>query len=256
MTHSSDAEASPSEGVGVRFHAAFRAVTDPEIARPELVPVRLARACATALGTAGAGLSVMENDFRIPLGASDEAASFAERLQFTQGEGPCLDAARTRQVVVADSGQIDGRWPSFAAELFAHTPFRGVATIPLSLAASTRGALDLYLIDEHALGSVPLADAVTIADAVVETLAASDSVTAPAIDELTGLPTRSWLSAPSAQQRRFVWLAVGMVMSSSQTTAPDALALLRSYAYGHGTQLDDLAAALVDRRLTLDELQD
>ena len=241
--------------IATRFQAAFQQVTDPQIAGPELVPARLARACATVLEIDGAGLSVIEDDFRIPLGASDEPSSVAERLQFTQGEGPCLDAARGRQVLVADSTQIDRRWPSYGAELFARTPFRGIATIPISLAVSTRGALDLFLIDERALGSLRLADAVTVADALVETLDAHDAATQNNVDVWTGQPIRSWLTAPPAHQRRFVWLAVGMVMGTFRSAAPDALALLRSYAYGNGTDLDDLALALVERRVTLDQLK-
>lgn len=241
--------------IAVRFRAVFQQVADPQLAGPELVPARLARACATVLDIDGAGLSVMDDDFRIPLGASDEPASVAERLQFTQGEGPCLDAARDRQVLVADSKQIDQLWPSFGAELFARTPFRGIATIPITLAASTKAALDLYLIDERALASVRLADAAAVADAVGEALRASDAETKESVDQWTGQPIESWLTAPSARQRRFVWFAVGMVMSKFRNTAPDSLALLRSYAYGHGIDLDDLAVALVERRVTLDQLR-
>ena len=238
-----------------RFHAAFQRVTDPQLAGPEMVPARLARACAIVLEIDGAGISFIYDNFRFPLGASDQTSSTAEQFQFTQGEGPCLDAARTGQVLVAESTQIDRRWPSYAAELFARTPFRGVATIPISLAASTKGALDLFLIDERALASVRLADAVAVAEAVVEALDSFDAETPDAVDQATGQLVPSWLTGPSAQQRRYVWVALGMVMSRFRTSAPDALALLRSYAYGNGTDLDELALALVERRVTLDQLR-
>lgn len=241
--------------IGARFEAAFREINDPQLAAPELVPARVARACATVLETDGAALCVLADDFRIPLGASDETATVAELLQFTQGEGPCLDAAQGHQVVVADSQQIDQRWPSFGAELFARTPFRGIATIPISLVASTRGALDLYLIEESALAAVRLADAVGVAQAAATALAAFDAGTKDNLDEWTGRPITPWLTTPSARQRRFVWLAVGMVMNEFRTASVDALALLRAHAYGNGIDLDALAMALVERQVTLEQLR-
>jgi hypothetical protein len=64
----------------------------------------------------------------------------------------------------------------------------------------------------------------------------------------------SWLDAPSARSRALVWQAVGMANVGLELTTPDALTLLRAHAYGHGTDLDTVAAAVVDRRLGLDEL--
>ncbi len=56
---------------------------------PELLPERLARACARVLPVDGAGISLFfAEDRRLPLGASDHPASIAERMQFTAGEGP------------------------------------------------------------------------------------------------------------------------------------------------------------------------
>jgi hypothetical protein len=52
-----------------------------------------------------------------------------------------------------------------------------------------------------------------------------------------------------------VWLAIGMTMTKFAMTASDALALLRSYSYGHDAMVDDIAAALVGGRLDLDQLQ-
>jgi hypothetical protein len=74
-----------------RFAARVRG-QPAELAGPELLPVRLARAAVRVLpGVAGAGISVLADPgMRVPLGASDEDAATAERLQFTVGEGPCL----------------------------------------------------------------------------------------------------------------------------------------------------------------------
>src|ERR1700712_1960277 len=146
--------------VGHRFRQAW-IHGDTATANPELLPVRLARACVAVLPVTGAGLSLLNDDFRVPLGASDDAAETAERLQFTQGEGPCLNAARSGRVVIAQAEQIEPRWPAFGEQFFQQTPFRAAISIPLPLTADQRGALDLYLNDADQVEQVSLA-AVTI----------------------------------------------------------------------------------------------
>src|SRR3954471_8525889 len=83
-----------SSSVVTRFRRAWGSQQGGEDAGPELLPTRLTRACLAVLPAAdGAGLSLLDNDFRVPIGATDDVAALAERLQFTIGEGPCLDAA-------------------------------------------------------------------------------------------------------------------------------------------------------------------
>jgi AmiR/NasT family two-component response regulator len=48
---------------------------------------------------------------------------------------------------------------------------------------------------------------------------------------------------------------MGIVMTRFELTASDAIALLRSYAYGHDMVLDDVAAAVVDGTVDLGQLQ-
>jgi hypothetical protein len=79
---------------------------------PELLPVHLARAATTSLRVDGAGLSVHDAaGHSTPLGASDEDATTAERLQFTAGSGPCMFAAQSGVPVFAPGGSCgaDGR---------------------------------------------------------------------------------------------------------------------------------------------------
>ena len=105
----------------------------------------MAVACGRLLPIAGAGLGLMNDAFRVPLGASDDLASAAERLQFTQGEGRCLDASKHCRLVIAGPVDIEQRWPAFARELFNLTPYRAVISLPLPLEPDLGAALDLYL---------------------------------------------------------------------------------------------------------------
>ena len=111
------------DGIAEQFQNAWVAA-DEQDADPELMPVRLARACVAVLPVSGAAISLLYDDFRVPLGASDDAATCAERLQFTTGQGPCLDAVRSGDTVLAGPAEILDSWPEYGQELLRPDPVR------------------------------------------------------------------------------------------------------------------------------------
>lgn len=240
--------------VAKRFRAAWTGPEDEGTAIPELLPVRLARACVAVLPVDGAGLSLLDHDFRVPVGSSDEAATHAERLQFTQGEGPCLDAARERQLVVAAAEEIELRWPAFGAEFLGTTPYRGVVSLPVRLSGDTFGALDLYVRDEHDLGLVSIVDAVTVTQQITDALIIAQAITSSAA-AWSDHPEPVWLQTAAVRNRTNVWVAMGMLMTRMDIPAADALSVLRAYSYSHDTVLDDVCAQLVKGEVDITELQ-
>ena len=236
-----------------RFLAHYLQASEPVGA--ELLPVRLARACAAVLHVDGAGLSVTTGAFRVPLGASDDVAALAERLQFTHGEGPCLDAAATGRPSVTAEAELHQRWPVFAHELVTRTPYRAVLAVPLMMAPATPGALDMFLRDAAGATQTRIDDAVTLTAAIVDALTASRSTEPDTGSRWGEQPQPAWLHGPAASDRTVVWTAVGMVMTDHDATTSDALALLRAHAYSHDTTLDAAADNLVNGTVTLSELR-
>ena len=117
---------------------------------PELFPARLMRAGAGALPVAGAGLSVFTTDrHRVPLGASDDNAALAERLQFNIGKGPPVGARHRSRLAVHRAG--DGAaMADLHNELVQRTPFRSILSMPLDqpgLGGDT--TMDLYYENPH-----------------------------------------------------------------------------------------------------------
>ncbi|WP_246078778.1 GAF and ANTAR domain-containing protein [Modestobacter excelsi] len=216
---------------------------------PELLPERLARACARVLPVDGAGISLFfADDRRLPLGASDAVSAEAERLQFTVGEGPCLSAHAEGRPLMADETTIRSRWPAFYDCLAGTTPIRATLSIPLEDDLRGIGALDLYLVPPRDPGSLPLADALAVAHEVAATFGVVNQRDRGHADG------PAWLDAPAAGRRATVWKAIGMVNAGLRVSSPDALAVLRAHAYATGTSLDDLAARVVDRQVPMTEL--
>jgi hypothetical protein len=212
----------------------------------------LAKACLTVLPVSGAGLSVVDGGFRVPLGGSDELATVAERLQFTQGEGPCLDAGRSGRTVFATAADIKRRWPTFAEQLSLRTPFVAVVSLPMPLATDLEAVLDLYLGRDDDAAKLSIADATVVADQVVSALLVAQAISGSPVPSEASEP--DWLHSPAAQQRRNVWVAMGMLMTKMQLSAEDALATLRAYAYSHDSDVDTVATGLVRGTVAVDEV--
>lgn len=91
----------------------------------------LCEACVVLFDTDAAAISlIFEGASSGTLGSSSASARTYDELQFTLGEGPCLDSVKRRAPIVvvdlADSNEA--RWPAFGPALLAHE-IRGVAAI-------------------------------------------------------------------------------------------------------------------------------
>ncbi len=231
-----------------RYLSAVAEILDRQQPRETLLPAVLAASCVTVLPVAGAGLSVADV-LRVPLGASDPTATRAERLQTTLGEGPCLAAMETGQPLVAGLASMKSRWPLFQAALLEQTPYRSVASLPLSDGKHVFGALDLYsespdadpfLTSEQVLSDVADQIGVILSGAPVSPVSWSDE------------PVASWLGGPDVERRMGVWRAVGILVAGVGMDQNNALAVLRGYAFAHQLTLDHLAQLLSEGTITAD----
>jgi hypothetical protein len=233
-----------------RFAAALAGSDGRDLTGPELLPVRLARACAQVLGVDGAGISLLDaHQRRVPLGASHDVAEHAERLQFTAGEGPCMTAQETRQPVFAVEDDLRRRWPAFAALLVESTPYRAVVALPLQPSLAGAGAIDLFFEDSDGVPKLDVFEAVAVGELVTSSL--SDAAVWSPWSPVSG---PAWMTGPVPQRRAAVWEALGTVSMALDVTAREALALLRAAAYADDRTVDDVAADLLAGRLQSTDL--
>jgi hypothetical protein len=233
-----------------RFEAALDDVDQPDLAGPELLPVRLARACARTLGVDGAGISLLDAaQQRVPLGGSSDEAATAERLQFTVGAGPCMTAQETRQPVFAVEDDLRRRWPVFTDLLLSSTPYRAVVALPLQPALAGPGAIDLYFRRSDDVPDLDVFEALAVGELVASALseAAVWSSWSPAEGP-------EWLQGPAPRRRAAVWEAMGKVSVDLEVDTPEALDLMRARAYGSGRAIEDVAADLLSGSLRASDL--
>ena len=202
---------------------------------------RICALCVDQLGFTGAGLSVVTaSGGHGVVHVTDPGSRQIEELQFTLGEGPCVEAVSTgAPVLISDIGDLAagaGHWPAFADGARA----AGVAAIfafPLTIGAIRLGALDLYRNVAGDLGTDELAGALFAATAAAMAMLHLD-VGDPSAHE--GL-----LSANEIH----VHQATGMVKVQLDSSAEEALLRIRGHAFGTGRTLSEVARDVVERRL-------
>jgi hypothetical protein len=222
------------------FEITWRANLDDQ--GPELLPYSLARSARDTLQVDGAGICLFGHLLRVPLGASSPEVALAERAQTTLGSGPCLEAIEHETAISASAATLARRWPALS-EAFAATPYRSTVSIPIRLSAGLNAALDLYFVTPTLGEDLRMVDATVVARLIRAAL-----LDALAVDE--GSDELAMLSTISARRRAQVWTAIGIVMDELHADEVDALARLRAYAYAAGTDLDEVADALVHGRMT------
>ena len=231
------------------FSLALAGLESTGLAVPELLPNRLAAACAAVLPVDGAGISLFDSTgIRIPVGASDQRAATAERLQFTAAQGPCLDAHSLGRSVIATESLVAQEWPMYYHSLVSRTPFRAITAVPLTGTLTGIGTIDFYFHRSSGVADLNMIDADEVVTQITGLLA-EDTVFGVAADG------PSWLDSPAAEARSAVVIAMGMLNIDLEVTTHDALTLLRARAYATDRSVDDVAADLVHHRIPTDEFR-
>jgi len=207
---------------------------------------QICRACVAGLDVDGAAISLRTaGTMRETLYATDPTANLLEELQFSLGEGACMDAARTgRPVLIPDLNDLTdtSRWPIYTAAVTEQAGVGAIFALPLQWATINLGVLDLYRYKAGSLTRAQLLDAISAADTAALMLLGLHTDPDPTTGGEQGWDG-SWSNRTEIHQ------ATGMVLSQLGSSATDAFARLRAHAFAEQRPLGDVAADVVARRL-------
>jgi hypothetical protein len=198
------------------------------------------------VGVTGAGIMLMSGDVpRGSLSATDEVSQLIEDLQYTLGEGPCVDAYEQDRVVMEPdlADPLTRRWFAFTPPVL-KAGARALFGFPVRIGTVRLGALNLYrdrpgpLSDEQ--HSAALALASIVARWVLEAEAGAPPDAVPSELET------------SADFHFVVHNAAGMISVQLEISVTDALIRLRAYAFSQDRPLTNVAQDIVDRKLRLE----
>lgn len=210
--------------------------------------------CVADVAVDGAAVAIMTDDAstRDLLYATDTAAERIDELQFTIGEGPCLEAfIRGHAQLEADLGDPTSfaDWPTFATEVIDELGVHGVFAFPLFTGGARLGVLELYRRRRDTFTAEQLtisqAAADTVADAVTDILATAYDWTA------SGTHRRP--RGPFRFLRSDVNIAAGILAVQLGVSSTDAFARLRARAYADSRSISSLAYDIMHHVVRLDD---
>jgi hypothetical protein len=206
---------------------------------------RLCSACPRIVGVDGAGIMLMSGD--IPRGSlctTNAVSHLIEELQYTLGEGPCVDAYQQNRVV-AEPRLADPRtrrWSAFTPPAL-DAGVRAVFGFPLRSGTVRLGALNLYRDRPGPLTGDQHADALVLADLAARWVLEAQAGAPP------GAVARDL--EIGADFHFVVHNAAGMISVQQGISVTEALIRLRAYAFSNDRLLADVAEDVVARRLRL-----
>ena len=207
----------------------------------------LAGRCVQLLDVDAAGIMLADGRGHLhATAASSESARLLELFELQADAGPCMDAFRTgAQVVNADLGASEERWPRFA-EAAQATGYASVHALPLRLRSTIIGALNLFRAHQGALSADDIHTGQALAD--VATIGILAQRSAQQAELLTTQLQRALDSRVTIEQ------AKGVLAERRGISVDQAFALLRAYARNHNLHLSDLAREVAEGTSTAAEL--
>lgn len=198
---------------------------------------RVGRAAVEALPVDGAVIHLMSDGKDAGVAASSTARwRRIGELSFTIGEGPCLDAARSRRpVLVPELGRAAMRWPGYTSVVQGH----GVAAVfalPMQAGAVSFGVLELFAETPMVLELDDLTLALAFARVATEVLLGGRSANrGPQLADDLDIPLN----------RSEIHQAQGMVMVALSITLAEAMIRMRARAFTADVPLVELARGVI-----------
>jgi transcriptional regulator with GAF, ATPase, and Fis domain len=183
-------------------------------------------ACGVTLVRRGAGLET-------PVSTGDMVVR-GDALQYELGEGPCMDAVWTQEVVISHDLADEDRWPAWAPLVVAELGARSMMCIQLFTDTHTVGAMNMYSQSANVFDEVS-------DRAEAQALAAHIAVALAAAQEIEHLTT-------ALSSRTIIGQAEGILMERFGIDGDRAFEVLRRVSSHTNTKLHQVACELVDTR--------
>lgn len=207
---------------------------------------RLCLECRARLRISGVGIALMSADGSSSLvAATDGPARHLEDLQFSLGEGPCVEASRTGRPVMQPDVLVTApdRWPAFGAGVQS-TGIRAIFAFPLQVGAIRLGILDLYRDVAGSLTDADFSDALAFADAATWVLLS--------LQDQANIEGHPLMPIDVLDNRAETHQATGMISVQLGVDLKESLLRLRAAAYAADRPMSDLAVDVVGGRVRFD----
>jgi transcriptional regulator with GAF, ATPase, and Fis domain len=170
------------------------------------------------------------------LASSSPSALTLDEIQYAYGDGPCLTAARTYELVHVRDTHTDDRWPQYFTAI-ADQGMRSILGVPIRLEGEADCALNLY---STTIDGFP-PEAIEAAQALAREASRSLRLAV----RIAQLSDKAENLSAALESRTIIDLAAGIVMGQNRCSQSDAVAILKAASSHRQIKLRTLAAELV-----------
>ncbi|MGZ4523665.1 MAG: ANTAR domain-containing protein [Mycobacteriaceae bacterium] len=186
-------------------------------------------AVKVVVGATNAGVTVAVSGPPFTAAATNSLTLQVDARQYAAGDGPCLQAARTGEVVLVDLTTSPQQWPEFTTDA-RNVGVQSVLALPL-------GALNIYGPKIDAFSGRHVALLRVLTEQISRTVA--EYATTIAATDLEAHLRQALVSRAPIEQ------AKGILMAVHHCTADEAFDRLRTQSQDTNTKLHDVATAFV-----------
>ena len=199
---------------------------------------RLAEVSASTLShAAGAeiecGVTLQRRKKTMTVAGSSPRAVILDRIEQSLGEGPCIEALRTRSVVLLADVDAEPRWPEYQRQLAAQG-VRSTLGVPLEIGADAVAALNFFGSDTGLFTGEIIAEASGFADLAGRSLRLAVRIG-------TAQSRAEDLQA-AMEHRTSIDLACGVIMGQNRCSQEEAMDILTRVSSNRNQKLRDVAA--------------
>ena len=183
------------------------------------------------------GITLAQQDRVFTVAAADELASQLDEQQYEIGDGPCLKALASGEIVDAADLRAESRWgdyPRIAMEY----GILAIYSVPLIVGGKPVGVLNVYAQTPNAFGAVDRQ--------LLELLAGQAAIAVTAALRHYDEVTLSDHLRIALSSRSVIDQAIGIVMTQQRGTPEQAFAALRTISQRRNIKLRVVAAELVE----------
>ncbi len=170
--------------------------------------------------------------------ATGPLATGLDEHQYSDGAGPCLQAATTGQPQHVPDMCTETRWPKYTAHALQEEVLSSLS-LPLLLTEGTVASLNIYALRGHAFDEH--------AQQLAEHIARCATATITNINLYTSARQLADQLQQAIASRAVIEQAKGIIMGDRRCDAGEAIDLLKKVSQDANRKLRDVAAALVER---------
>jgi GAF domain-containing protein len=184
------------------------------------------------------GVTLQRRKRTMTVAGSSPRAVTLDRIEQSLGDGPCLEALRTKTVVLLADVDTDPRWPDYQRQL-AGNACRSTLGVPLEIGPDAAGVLNFFASGHGVFTKDVVADAAGFADLAGRALRLAVRI---------GTAQSRAEDLKAAMERRTsIDLACGIIMAQNRCSQDEAMAILTRVSSNRNQKLRDVAAEILSK---------